>query len=410
MPVSTMSDIVITGLGISSAVGCGKDAFARGLFACSDPFSVMQREGRQSSSSAFLGAEIREDLVFDSCASLARRAGLSGKAALASVREAWRDACLDGCQPERIGLIIGGSNLTQRETLNAAVRYRDRPSFVSPSYALSAWDTDLCGLCSEAFCIRGPAYSLGGGSASGQLAVIHAADAVRSARVDVCIAVGALTDLSYLECQALRNVGAMGSDRHASAPGAACRPFDRSRDGFIYGEACGVLVVETAGGARRRGQRSYARIAGHACTLSGTRQPHPDVHGEVAAITTALRDAGLAPHDIDYVNPHGSGSIVGDRTELEALMACHLHHARLNATKSITGHGLSAAGAVELVATLIQMERGTLHPTRNLVEPEVAELHWVADQSVDHDIRHGLCLSYAFGGMNTAVCLSRTDN
>jgi malonyl-ACP decarboxylase len=139
--------------------------------------------------------------------------------------------------------------------------------------------------------------------------------------------------------------------------------------------------------------------------MDGNRNPNPSLEGEVRAIQAALSQAGLSPRDIDYINPHGTGSAIGDTTELQAIRQCGLDHAYLNATKSIVGHGLSAAGCVELIAVLLQMKQGQLHPTRNLDNPFEPSYNWVRDQAVPHTIENALNLSMGFGGVNSAVCL-----
>jgi malonyl-ACP decarboxylase len=118
-----------------------------------------------------------------------------------------------------------------------------------------------------------------------------------------------------------------------------------------------------------------------------------------------LRRAGVSPSAIDYVNPHGTGSHIGDITELDALRRCELDHAWINTTKSVTGHGLSAAGAVELIAVLVQMRAGRLHPSNNLDQPMDAAFKFAGSQGVAHQIRMALKLSMGFGGINTALCL-----
>src|SRR5262249_38255666 len=163
---------------------------------------------------------------------------------------------------------------------------------------------DLCGLCTEQFAIQGFAYTLGSASASGQVALLQAMQSVRSGQVDVCIALGALQDLSYLECQALRSLGAMGSNRYAEEPALACRPFDTLHDGFIYGESCGAVVIENAASAQKRQVRSYAAIVGGAITMDRNRNPNPSYDGEVYVIQRALMQAGLSSQQIDYINPH----------------------------------------------------------------------------------------------------------
>jgi malonyl-ACP decarboxylase len=402
-----MIEVVVTGLGVTSAVGQGKPAFLSALMEGRHNFAVMQRPGRQApAGSSFLGAEIAELSVPDSIPqTVLRTASFSSQVALATLHEAWQEAALEGSDAERIGLIVGGSNFQQRELVLTQERYRNRVRFIRPTYALSFMDTDTCGLCTEFFGIRGPTHTLGGASASGMLAVIQALHAIRSGQVDVCIALGALMDLSFWECQAFRSVGAMGSDRYADRPELACRPFDRDRDGFIYGENCAALVLESAGRAAGRSARCYARLSGSAMSMHGNRNPHPTLEGETGVIRRALREAGISAQDIDYVNPHATASPLGDETELQALRDCGLSHAYINTTKSIIGHGLTSAGAVEIAATLLQMSAAWLHPSRNLDAPLDESFNLVRQHSVPHRIKRALKLSMGFGGFNSALCL-----
>ncbi len=405
------ADIVVSGLGVTSAIGQGQAAFAAALLAGRHQFGVMARPGRQRPGQAggVIGAEIGTLAMPEALPhSLLRTASFSGQVALATLHEAWHDAALGQVDPARIGLVVGGSNVQQREQVLMHDQYRGREQFLRPTYGMSFLDSDLCGMCTQAFGIRGFAHTVGGASASGQLAVIEAIQAVESGRVDVCIAVGALMDLSYWECQGLRSLGAMGSDRYAERPQLACRPFDQDRDGFIFGENCGVLVIEKLASARSRERTPYARLAGWAVGMDAQRNPNPSVDGEVAAIKGALKRAGLSPSAIDYVNPHGTGSHIGDITELESLRRCELGHAWLNTTKSVTGHGLSAAGAVELVAVLVQMKAGRLHPSNNLDNPMETGFNFVGGEGAAHRIDTALKLSMGFGGINTALCLQRS--
>jgi len=268
-------------------------------------------------------------------------------------------------------------------------------------------DSDLCGFCTAQFEIRGLAYTVGGASASGQLAIVQAAQAVLTNQVDVCIALGALMDVSHWECRGLRALGAMGSDRYGNEPALSCRPFDRDHDGFIFGESCGAVVIESLESSQRRNLEPYAALHGWGIAMDGNRNPDPSLEGETQAIQDALGAAGWPSARIDYVNPHGTGSIVGDETELKALHACGLTDAHLNATKSLIGHGLSAAGTVEVIATLLQMRAGQLHPTRNLENPIDPTFNWVRDKPIDHSIENALTLSMGFGGINTALCWKR---
>ncbi len=412
------SDLVISGVGVTSAIGQGKAAFTASLLAGEHRFGVMQRAGRQrpegndpavSPAQSYLGAEIAGLTMPASISkSLLRTASLTGQVALASLHEAWQDAQLDQVDGSRIGLVVGGSNVQQRELVLTHDNYRGREQFLRPTYGMAFMDSDICGMCTEVFGIRGFAITVGGASASGQVAVIEAINAVQSGRVDVCIAIGALMDLSYWECQGFRSMGAMGSNRFFEHPELACRPFDMDRDGFIYGENCGVVVVERRASAQARTQQTpYARIAGWGMVMDAHRNPDPAMAGEVAAIQMALAKAELPASEIDYINPHGTGSHIGDITELETFRQCGLQHAYLNASKSVFGHGLTAAGAVELVAVLMQMRAGQLHPTRNLENPMDESFKWVRQQAISHQIHHALNLSMGFGGVNTAVCLQQ---
>jgi malonyl-ACP decarboxylase len=403
------AEIVVTGVGVVSAIGQGQAAFSDALLAGTSAFGFLQRPGRAGTVPC-IGAEI-PDITPPPGASpqTLRRASLSAQAALAVLDEAWKDAGLAAVAPRRIGIVVGGSNFQQRELLLLQEAYRERPAMLRPTYAMSFMDTDLCGFCSAHFGIQGMAFTAGGASASGQLAIILAAQAVASGQVDACIALGALMDLSHWECQALRSLGAMGSDRYALDPAAACRPFDRDRDGFIFGESCGAVVLEPREMSRRRGAKCWGVLRGWAMAMDGNRNPDPSLEGETRAINDALRAAGWDANSVDYVNPHGTGSGVGDTTEVQALRACGLQDAHINATKSLIGHGLSAAGTVEVIATLLQMRAGHLHPTRNLDHPIDDQLRWVRHEAVPHQMQRALTLCMGFGGINTALCWERDD-
>ncbi len=402
-------EFIVTGLGVTTSIGQGKTGFTSALMQGHHAFGVMQRPGRQKGTS-FLGAEIPTLSYPESFSKrMLRTASFSEQVALVTLHEAWNEAKLDTIDPGRIGLVIGGSNLQQRELIQIHESYKERACFIPPTYGLSFMDSDLCGICTEQFGIQGLAYTVGGASASGQLSVIQAIQMLQTDQVDVCIAMGALMDLSFWECQALRSLGAMGTDRYADEPAMACRPFDKNRDGFIYGESCGVIVIERAGFAIDRQVKPYARISGWSMGIDGNRNPNPSYDGETRVIRKTLQQAGLSAREIDYINPHGTGSVIGDEIELKAIRDCELSHAYINATKSITGHGLTAAGAVEIIATLLQMKASRLHPTRNLDNPIESAFNWVQYQSVPHNIKNALTLSMGFGGINTAICLQKYD-
>jgi malonyl-ACP decarboxylase len=410
MKSTSLPKLLVTGVGVTTAVGQGRSDFLVALLAGKHAFGELKRPGRQlaGSEGPLLGCEI-DNLFLPHLFSDRdlRTASLSARVGVSTLHEAWHDANLNDVDPCRIGLIVGGSNFQQRELVLIQEKYADRAHFLRPSYGTTFLDSDICGLCTKYFSIKGFAYTMGGASASGQLAVIQAIESVASGRVDACIAMGALMDLSHWECRGLRAMGAMGSDRYVDEPSLASRPFDRHRDGFIFGESCGVVVIEKSDLAHRHGVSPYATVLGWATRIDGNRNPNPSKEGGLAVISESLVRGGLSPTAIDYVNPHGSGSIVGDDTEISAIREAGLSHAYINTTKSLIGHGLTAAGAVEVVATVLQMRAGALHPSRNLECPIDSSLNWVRETSFTHQIEHAISLSMGFGGINTALCLGR---
>jgi malonyl-ACP decarboxylase len=402
-------NLVITGIGIISGIGIGKNDFSDSLLEGRDYFNIMERPGRQNGTS-FIGVEIPSlSFPVEISKRIIRTMSFTEQVAVLTLYEAWKDAKLDTIDPVRIGIIIGGSNLQQRTSVQIQEKYKDRAAFINPIYGFSFLDSDLCGLCTEQFGIKGFAYTVGGASASGQLAIIQAIQALQTKQVDICIALGSLMDLSFWELQALRSLGAMGSDRYAGEPSKASRPFDKNHDGFIYGESCGAVVIERDEGNDNLRKIPYAAISGWAIGMDGNRNPNPSYEGELRVVNNALERAGLESSAIDYINPHGTGSIIGDEIELQVIRDSRLDHAYINATKSITGHGLSAAGTVEVIATLLQMKSARLHPSRNLDEPIDRNLNWVKNQPVSHTIKNALCLSMGFGGINTALCLQNVN-
>ena len=406
-----IDNIEITGMGIVTSIGQEVATFKEALLSGETQFTYLKQPGRESIK-PFIGAEIPDidaKTLFPEYSGLLRTATKSAQVAIVAVAEAWQDAklTLSKVNPERVGLVVGGSNLQQRYQQQIWQRYHSRQEFIRPTYGLTFWDTDILGLISQCFQIQGEGYSVGGASASGAVAIIHAARQILMGSSDICIALGALSDLSGAEFQALMNLGAMGSERFADRPDLACRPFDQDHDGFIYGEGCGVVILERTDRAQQRGARSHGQLKGWGLALDGNRSPEPSQKGEERAINTALAMADLQPESIDYVNTHGTGSPLGDKTEVAALKSVGLHHSLINSTKSLTGHCLTGAGVVEAIATILQMKFGFCHPTKNLVNPIDTSLNWVKETSVQLEIKYAISNSFGFGGINTALLIAQ---
>lgn len=391
----------VTGIGIATGFGYGKDSLVEGLFSGRNLFGPLLRAGRQPThgDARFIGVEAPgppEILT----RRVARTAGFSARVAVAVVAEAWDEAGLDELDPARIGLVLGGSNLQSRELMLAQRDADERRRRVSPHIGYAFFDTDLAALCAERFGIKGQTYSVGGASASGAVAVIQAAELVASGRLEACVAVGALQDLSAFELEALSLMGALSA-------GDRCRPFDRARDGFAFGESAAALVIQRGDAVPSRG--GYGRLTGWSHISDGRRGPDPSLDGELRVIQSALEAAGLSPDQIDYINAHGTGTPLGDDTEAGAYRAAGLTRAPINATKSIIGHGIASAGAVEVAAALLQMRKGLLHPTHGLDDPIDGGLHWVQREPLPASVRNALSLSFGFGGVNTAIVLSAPE-
>ena len=412
MGYSSPVKIEITGMGIITSIGQTIADFQSALLAGKTQFGYLKRPGRKGSK-LFIGAElpdINAQSKLPEYSGLLRSASWSTQIATMAVSEAWQDAKLSSYQfnPERIGIIVGGSNFQQRYQQQIWERYQSRPQFLRPTYGITLWDTDLMGLLSECFQIQGEGYSVGGASASGAISIIHAARQIQMGITDISIAVAPLFDISQWECQGLMNLGAMGSERFSANPNLACRPFDKDHDGFIYGEGCGVVVLEKAAHAQQRGVTSYGELIGWSHILDGERGPKPSQKGEERAINTALTMAKLQPEQIDYVNTHGTSSPMGDKTEVAALKCVGLSHCLINATKSLTGHCVTAAGIVEFIATLLQMKAGFCHPTHNLLNPVDITLNWVRQTAVEAQINYAISNSFAFGGINIALVIGKS--
>ncbi|MGE7437085.1 beta-ketoacyl synthase N-terminal-like domain-containing protein [Kitasatospora sp. NPDC001175] len=341
----------------------------------------------------------------------AARAPMGVRTALLTALAAWQQAGLetDGPPPERIGLVVAGHNLTAGYAESLYPRLRRGRSHVPARAALHLLDSDHLGVLSEVLGITGEGCTVGGASASGNVGIITAARLLALDAVDACLVVGACAELSELERQALFNLGAMADGRAREDPAEVCRPFDAERTGFVLGQGCGALVLESTESVRRRGARPLARLAGYGIGLDGNSQADPDRHGESAVMTAALRTAGLEPEQVGYVNAHGTASELGDRTEAEALRAVFGERPDgpwINATKALTGHTLHAAGVIEAVATVLQMRAGFVHPNVNLYRPVDAGLRFAGRSAQHAAIRYALSNGFGFGGIETSILLA----
>ena len=172
-------------------------------------------------------------------------------------------------------------------------------------------------------------------------------------------------------------------------------------------KSSGAIVLEREDFRRQSVPRNYGTVNGWGIAIDANRNPNSSIEGEVRAIKKAMSCSSLKPRDIHYINPHGTGSPVGDEIELRALREVGLNNAYINTTKSVIGHGLSSAGTAEVIATLLQMQQNEMHPCLNLQNPLYDDFNWVRSRA-DAVINQVLCLSYGFGGINTALCFKKS--
>jgi 3-oxoacyl-[acyl-carrier-protein] synthase II len=293
--------------------------------------------------------------------------------------------------------------------------------------ALRAWELDELGgrdrVChpsrdpdSVVHCIHrelgldGPAVAVAAACASAGYALALARRWVQVGLVDACLAGGCdlITPMAYAGFHNLRALSRRGGD-----PAAASRPFDADRDGFVMGEGGAVFVLQSAATCRRRGARPYAELAGFGSTSDASHMviPCQDPQSASRAIRLALEDARLDPADVDYVNAHAAGTPVGDRAEAHALqlaLGSAASDVPVSSTKSMTGHLLSGAAAVEALACLVALSHQALPPTINLDHPDPeCSLHHVPHQARTRQVRVAASNSFGFGGSNTCIILRK---
>ncbi|MFJ4185282.1 beta-ketoacyl-ACP synthase II [Kitasatospora sp. NPDC089509] len=314
---------------------------------------------------------------------------------------------------ERIGVLVGsgyGANIAGIEALE---RLRVRgPRGVPTSYAIGGSPDNPSAEIAMRYGFEGPSGAIITACATGTTCVGEAVDLIRAGRVDAVVAGGTDDPITRLDVAAMSNVRALS--RRNDEPARASRPFDRGRDGFVLGAGAGVLVVEDAEHAIRRGAPVLGEILGYGATTDAyhSSAPHPEGRGAQRALRLALADAALTPGDIDYVNAHGTSTALNDSTEIAALRAVLGDHAPripISSQKSMIGHLIGAAGAVELISTLRTLATGIVPPTLNCEDPEDPELDFVPHEARRHEVRTALTNSFGFGGHNAVLAVRRWE-
>ena len=263
------------------------------------------------------------------------------------------------------------------------------------------------------FHLRGPNTTVTTACAASTQTLGDATRMIQRGEADVMLAGGTEASLCEVGIAAFNAIRALSTRN--DAPEKASRPFDRDRDGFVPGEGAGTLILESREHAVDRGARIYGEVLGYATTNDAFHQVAPDETGEAPAraVSLALRDAGIEPKDVDYVNAHGTSTQLNDAGETKALkiaLGDAAHRVAISSTKSMIGHLLGAAGAVEAIATLLTINRGMIHPTINYETPDPAcDLDYVPNNARRKDVRIAISNGFGFGGHNAVVVLGRYE-
>ncbi len=336
--------------------------------------------------------------------------------ALEAARQAVADANLefsDGLG-QATGVLIGtgiGGVLTL--LANYEVLQKRGPRRVSPFMIPMMMPNAASAAIAIAYGLRGPNFSLSSACATGSHAIGEAARMVRYGQAEVMICGGSEAAITPLSVAAFKNMGALSTRN--DEPERACRPFDAGRDGFVIGEGAGILVLESLEHARRRGAHIYAELVGYGATADAFHVAAPDETGSGAALAMerALRDAGLSPEEVDYINAHGTSTPLNDRIETQAIRTVFGPHAdrlAVSSTKSMLGHLMGAAGAAEAIACVKSLETGWVHPTVNYETPDPeCDLDYVPNQARYAQPRVALSNSFGFGGHNGCLVFRRWE-
>jgi len=404
------TDVVVTGLGATTPLGGDVASTWDAMLAGRSGVSALTQEW-----AAQLPVRIAAQLAVEPSEIIERvklrRLDRSEAIALIAAHQAWADAGLAdfGLDPERLavsfGSGIGGAQtlLHQDDILEAS-----GPRRVSPHTVPMLMPNGPAAWVGLELGAQAGVHAMASACATGAEALALGLDIIRAGRADVVMAGGTEAVIHPLPIAGFAAMRAMSTRN--DDPQRASRPWDKGRDGFVLGEGSGALVLERADHAAARGARVYARLAGAAITSDGYDivQPHPQGLGGIRAMTRAIQDAGLTKADIAHVNAHATSTPAGDMAEIHGVRAAIGEHPVLTSTKSMSGHLLGAAGALESIATILAIRDSVVPPTINLDDPDDdLVLDVAAHKARPLDIPAALNNSFGFGGHNVALVFTR---
>lgn len=402
--------VVVTGLGALTSIGLNKDEFWRN---CQAGVSGIARITHFDTAgfAARIAGEVKGFNVEDYVDKIeARKMDRFVHLAVAASDMAIKDAALDLEHEDRsrigvlVGSGVGGISTLEAQHTNLMTK---GPSRVSPFFVPMMIADMAPGVVSMRHGLKGPNFATVSACASGAHAIGEAFRMLQLGSADAMVAGGAEAAVTPMTLAGFASMKALS--RRNDEPERASRPFDRDRDGFVLGEGAGILVMETLEHAQARGARLYAEVAGYGLSADAHHMTAPDPEGEGAArsMALALDDAGLSPAQISYINAHGTSTPYNDKIETVAIKTVFKEHAfkiPVNSTKSMIGHLLGAAGAVELVVCILSMRDGVLHPTINLENPDPeCDLDYVPNRARTAAVQAALSNSFGFGGHNASI-------
>jgi 3-oxoacyl-[acyl-carrier-protein] synthase II len=408
--------VVITGIGAVTPIGIGRGRLWEGVTRGVSAVDTI----RSFDASAFpstMAAEVRDFIPRDHLpAKLAHRMDRYAQFAVASARMALEDAGLDpgaiedGRGGVYLGSALGGTAGAEAEHVKFMA---GGLRAANPLLALSVFGASASTNVAMHLGLTGPCTCNADGCAAGAIAVGQGFRAVREGLLDIALAGGAEAPLMPLTYGAFAIIRAMSTRN--DDPAHASRPFDIDRDGFVMGEGAAILVLEERDHAIRRGARPIAEIRGFSQNCDAYRMTAPLPDGSVAAraIRQALQDAGIDAEDIGYVKAHGSSTPMNDATEAVAIrraLGSHASRIPVSGTKGLHAHALGASGAIEAAITALALREGYLPPTANLVDPDPeCALDLIQGRGREQRVRHALCDSFGFGGINAALILRAAE-
>ena len=403
--------VVVTGMGTVNPLGKSLDEYWDGLIEGRSTARLVESFDLGRTATKFACQVHGFDPLNHMDRKMVSRTARFTQMALAASEMAIADAALDLDRVDRyrVGVEMGTGIGGFPEITDSAIAFGNGGR-VSPFFAPMVIPNMAAGQVAMQFGLKGPNSTVITACAASTQAIGNAFKALQRGDADVMLGGGTEASLSPFGIGAFNAIRAL-STRNDS-PETASRPFDAGRDGFVPGEGAATLVMESLEHAVSRGARIYGEILGSASTDDAYHQVAPDESGEPAArcMANAIADAGLTPEDVDYVNAHGTSTPLNDAAETKAIKIAFGDHARrlaISSTKSMIGHLLGGAGAVEAVATLLMIDRGMIHPTINYSTPDPAcDLDYVPNLPRRQAVRVAISNGFGFGGQNAVVVLA----